>query len=137
MWRLVRPGGCLAVTTWGPDWCEPGAGIFWDAVRELEPSLFRTFNPWDTITTSRTLGELLASGGIVDPDLSATDGKQHQLREPEDFWEIVLGSGFRGTVDALTAPQRRELRERVVGELRARGVTAVGNDVVFATAVKR
>jgi ubiquinone/menaquinone biosynthesis C-methylase UbiE len=137
MWRLVRPGGCLAVTTWGPDWCEPVAGIFWDAVRELEPSLFRAFNPWDTITTSRTLGELLASGGVVDPDLLATDGEQHQLREPEDFWEIVLGSGFRGTVDALTAPQRRELRERVVGDLRARGVTAVGNDVVFATAVKR
>ena len=26
MWRLVRPGGLLAVTTWGPGWCEPARG---------------------------------------------------------------------------------------------------------------
>src|SRR5215831_18110883 len=45
MWRLVAPGGVLAVTTWGPDWLEPASSLFWEAVREAEPSLFRAFNP--------------------------------------------------------------------------------------------
>src|SRR5262249_39133977 len=45
MWRLVRPGGTLAITTWGPDWLEPASSVFWAAVRELEPTLYRAFNP--------------------------------------------------------------------------------------------
>jgi len=32
MWRLVRPGGTLAVTTWGPDLFEPGTSVFWEEV---------------------------------------------------------------------------------------------------------
>ena len=44
MWRLVRPGGVLAVTTWGPGLFEPANSQFWEAVREVEPSLFKAFN---------------------------------------------------------------------------------------------
>jgi SAM-dependent methyltransferase len=39
MWRLVRPGGHLAITTWGPDLFEPANGIFWESVRAVEPAL--------------------------------------------------------------------------------------------------
>ncbi|HSS90644.1 MAG TPA: methyltransferase domain-containing protein [Streptosporangiaceae bacterium] len=46
MWRLVRRGGVLAVTTWGPGLFEPTNSQFWEAVREVEPSLFKAFNPW-------------------------------------------------------------------------------------------
>ena len=53
------------------------------------------------------------------------------------FWEIVLGSGYRGTVDALGDEQRQWLRERVVGALRSRGITRLRNDVVFGSAGKR
>src|SRR6516164_7743240 len=50
MWRLVRPGGVLAVTTWGPGLFEPANTHFWDCIREVEPALFKAFNPWDEIT---------------------------------------------------------------------------------------
>jgi ubiquinone/menaquinone biosynthesis C-methylase UbiE len=137
MWRLVRPGGLLAVTTWGPDWCEPGSSVFWESVRELEPTLFRAFNPWDEITTAPALTELLARGGITGANVEATAYQRHELQRPDGFWDIVLGSGYRATVDALADEQREQLRERVVGELRARRVTALQNDVVFGSAVKR
>jgi ubiquinone/menaquinone biosynthesis C-methylase UbiE len=137
MWRLVRPGGTLAVTTWGPDWCEPASTLFWESVRELEPALFRSFNPWDEITTTPALTDLLAFGGVTHATVEATEGQHHELGRPEDFWDIVLGSGYRGTVDALDDDQRERLRGRVVGDLRSRSVTTVRNDVVFATAVKR
>jgi ubiquinone/menaquinone biosynthesis C-methylase UbiE len=35
LWRMVRPGGQLAITTWGPRVLEPGAGIFWSAVKGI------------------------------------------------------------------------------------------------------
>jgi ubiquinone/menaquinone biosynthesis C-methylase UbiE len=137
MWRLVRPGGILAITTWGPDWSEPASSLFWGSVRELEPTLFRAFNPWDEITTAPALAALLAGSGIPDAAVEVTTGEQHELARADDFWEIVLGSGYRATVDALTDEQRQRLRERVIGELRSRGVTKLRNDVVFGSAVKR
>jgi SAM-dependent methyltransferase len=137
MWRLVRPGGTVAITTWGPDWCEPASSLFWASVRELEPRLFRAFNPWDEITTAPALADLFARSGIANADVEATAGEHHDLERADDFWEIVLGSGYRATVDALGYEQRQWLRERVVRELRARGVTRPRNDVVFGRAAKR
>ena len=63
MWRMVRPGGTLAITTWGPGWCEPASTVFWDCVRDVEASLYRAFNPWDEITTPDALTRLFARGG--------------------------------------------------------------------------
>ncbi len=136
IWRLVRPGGTLAITTWGPDWCEPASGVFWDSVRELEPTLFRAFDPWDDVTTAPALAALLARGGVSDATVEATADEHHELAQAADFWDIVLGSGYRATVDALGVEQRERLRQHVVGELRARGVTRVRNDVVFARATR-
>jgi SAM-dependent methyltransferase len=136
MWRLVRPGGTLAITTWGPGFCEPGSRVFWASVRELDPTLFRAFNPWDEITTAPALAELLAHGGVSGATVEATAGEHHELQRPDDFWDIVLGSGYRATVEAVGDKQRDRLRERVVGELRAHGVTKLRNDVVFGSAEK-
>jgi SAM-dependent methyltransferase len=136
MWRLVRPGGTLAITTWGPDWCEPASSVFWRSVGELEPTLFRAFNPWDEITTAPALADVLARGGVSGAAVEATAGEHHELERADEFWDIVLGSGYRATVDALGEGQRERLRERVIGELRSRGVTRLRNDVVFANAVR-
>jgi ubiquinone/menaquinone biosynthesis C-methylase UbiE len=32
LWRMVRPGGTLAITTWGPRVLEPGTTAWWSAV---------------------------------------------------------------------------------------------------------
>ena len=56
------------------------------------------------------------------------------MEHPDRFWDIVLGSGYRATIDALGPQQHGRVRERVLGELRSDGVTAVRTDVVFGTA---
>jgi hypothetical protein len=61
---------------------------------------------------------------------------QQALSRPDDFWDVVLGSGYRATVDALGAEQRSSLREAVIASLRERSVTSIRTDVVFATATK-
>src|SRR5262245_38117296 len=64
MWREVRRGGTLAITTWGPRFFEPVNTVFWDAVREVRPDLFKAFNPWDRICDPWSLTALLRDGGI-------------------------------------------------------------------------
>jgi ubiquinone/menaquinone biosynthesis C-methylase UbiE len=133
MWRLVRPGGMLAVTTWGPGLFEPASSLFWDSVGEVEPSLVRAFNPWDEITTEAALAGLLMGAGVTRPAVTAAPG-QHQLTGPSQFWDVVLGSGYRATVDALTTDQRDQVRSRLLQRLRSAGIATLRTDVVFATA---
>jgi ubiquinone/menaquinone biosynthesis C-methylase UbiE len=133
MWRLVRPGGVLAVTTWGPGLFEPANGIFWEAVRSVAPSAYKAFNPWDEITSPAALAGLLAGAGVAGLAAVAVPG-QHPLGHPEQFWDIVLGSGYRATIEALSQEQRDTVREHVIRELSSAAVTAVRTDVVFGTA---
>ena len=133
MWRLVRPGGVLAVTTWGTGLFEPANGHFWRCVGQVEPSLVRAFNPWDEITTPAALADLFSHAGISDPAVEAAGG-QHQLEHPDSFWDIVLGSGYRATVNALSPAQGDRLRTGLLAELRSREITVVRTDVVYGIA---
>jgi ubiquinone/menaquinone biosynthesis C-methylase UbiE len=133
MWRLTGPGGVLAVTTWGPGLFEPANSEFWRCVGEAEPALFKAFNPWDEITTPAALAGLFSRAGVPRPAVVAQEG-QHHLDHPDSFWDVVLGSGYRATVDALSPGQREQVRERLLAGLRSRAVRSLRTDVVFGTA---
>src|SRR6516165_3731641 len=74
LWRAVRPGGKLAVTTWGPRFFEPATTAFWNAVREVRPDLYKGFNPWDRICDPPSLSALLHEGGVGQADIVAESG---------------------------------------------------------------
>ena len=135
MWRLTGPRGVLAVTTWGPGLWEPASSVFWRCVGEVEPALYKAFNPWDEITTPTLLAGLFSRAGVPDPAVEAAAG-EHRLEHPDRFWDIVLGSGYRATVDALSPEQRDRVRESVQAELRSRQITSLRTDVVFGTAAR-
>jgi len=46
---FVRPGGRLAVTTWGAGLFEPVNSLFWEAIGRIRPELHKVFNPWDRL----------------------------------------------------------------------------------------
>ena len=133
MWRLVRPGGVLAVTTWGPGFMEPANSHFWASVGEIEPSLVRSFSPWDQITTPQALTDLLATAQVTGAEAEAITA-EHHVDNPDSFWDIVQGSGYRATTDALTAGQRDRLRDVTLARLRELDITTLQANVVFATA---
>jgi hypothetical protein len=60
----------------------------------------------------------------------------HFSRPALGFWDIVLGSGYRATADALSPAQQAQVRDRVVTELRSRSVAAITTNVVHGTATK-
>jgi SAM-dependent methyltransferase len=135
LWRLVRPGGRLAVTTWGPRMFAPGYDIWCEVVRGLRPDLVSSFNPWDRITTPDAVRSLFRDAGIADVEVQAEDGQQ-ALRGPDEFWTIALGSGLRWAIDELGPQRAREARRAIVARLASKGVDRVETNVVYAVARK-
>ena len=89
LWRMVRPGGKLAVTTWGPRFCEPAYSRWFIALGKERPDLVNAFNPWDRITDVVSVRKLLQDGGVKDAEVIPEDGVQ-ALRSADDWWTIAL-----------------------------------------------
>jgi ubiquinone/menaquinone biosynthesis C-methylase UbiE len=136
LWSLLRPGGRLAITTWGPRFFEPANTAFWNAVRNGRPDLHRAFNPWDRISEPEALRELYLSAGAEAPDV-VSESRRHRLRSPEDWWPMVLGTGYRGTIEQLDDAQRERVRNHCLEYIRANGVESVEANVLYGTATKR
>lgn len=135
LWRMVKPDGRLAITTWGPRLWEPASSLFWDAVDEIRPDLTRAYNPWDSLSDPNAVRSLLLNAGASDIRIESLEGL-HALRAPDDFWTIVLGSGYRATYESMTSGQQRALRSRVTESVSSRHVLNVETNVIFATATK-
>lgn len=135
LWRMVRPGGQLAITTWGPRMFEPGSSAWWEAVRAERPDLHTAFNPWDRITDPASVRQVLLDGGVPDAEVVAEDGRQ-ALRRPEDWWTVVLGSGYRWTVDQLGEDAAARVREANIDWARQTRIAAIETNVVYAMATK-
>jgi ubiquinone/menaquinone biosynthesis C-methylase UbiE len=136
LWRMVRPCGRLAITTWGPDLFEPANSAFWNAIRQERPDLFRGFNPWDRISQPAGLHEMLAAAGVSDVDIAAEAGR-HPLQSPDDWWAIAMGSGYRGTLAQLDPETFSRVRETNLSLLRASGATSIETNVLYAVATKK
>ena len=135
LWRLVRPGGKLAITTWGPRFFEPATTAFWNSVREIRPDLYKGFNPWDRISDPLSLRALLREGGVDQAEVAAEAGS-HPIPSPEAWWSAVLGSGYRGTVEQLDPHAREEVRVANLSYILQSGIRSVEANVVYAVATK-
>jgi SAM-dependent methyltransferase len=133
LWRLVRPNGLLVITIWGRGLFELADGIFWEAVRREDPELYRSIKPWSKIFEPDPLCALLIECGVSDPEAVAEAG-WHPLRAPEDWWAIVLGSGYRSTVDALSPLSRERVMTISISEVRRADIRQIRTDVVYGTA---
>ncbi|MDA9438431.1 ubiquinone biosynthesis protein UbiE [Bradyrhizobium sp. CCBAU 51745] len=135
LWRVLRPGGKLAITTWGPRMFEPGSEAFWSAVKEFRPDLVATVSPWERITRPDALRQLLSESGIRGAEVTSEDGKQ-RLQSVEDWWTIVLGSGYRWTVEQMSEGERAGVKAANLKKLRESGTTSVETNVICAIAPK-
>jgi ubiquinone/menaquinone biosynthesis C-methylase UbiE len=97
LWRLVRPGGKLAVTTWGQNFFEPAYTEWKRELASIAPEYVNDFNPWDRITTVAAVRQLIADGVTGAPEIRVlAEEHVHSLTAPADFWRITLGSACDG-----------------------------------------
>jgi ubiquinone/menaquinone biosynthesis C-methylase UbiE len=135
LWKLVRPGGRMAITTWGPRMFEPASGAFWEAVQAVRPDLHRAYAPWDRMVEPQALSHVLRAAGVPQPTVEAEVGR-HPLRSTQDWWSIVLGSGFRSTVDLLDPEVVERVRETNLAWLGTHDIHEIEVNVIYATATK-
>ena len=133
LWRLVRPAGVLAITIWGAKMFEPAEDKFWEAVRREDPELFKSIKPWNKIVEPEPFRVLLVEWGVTDPEVAAERG-MHPLHTPEDWWTIILGWGYRSTVDALSPLHRERVRVATVEAVERDKIREIRADIVYAVA---
>jgi ubiquinone/menaquinone biosynthesis C-methylase UbiE len=135
LWRRVRPGGKLAVTTWGPNFCEPANDSFWSSIKNVRPDLYKGFNPWDRIDDPGSLRKILGKAEVASPKIIA-ENRLHPIKSAEDWWTIVLGSGYRGTIEQLTLAERERVKQANLAFIRDEKISAVETNVLYALATK-
>jgi hypothetical protein len=135
LWRLVRRGGQLAVTTWGPNLFEPANEAFWRSIKDVRPDLYKGFNPWDRINDPASLKNILTEGGVEAPKITG-ENRLHSISSPEDWWTIVLGSGYRGTIEQLNPSEREKVKDANLSFIRDGKISAVETNVLYALATK-
>jgi ubiquinone/menaquinone biosynthesis C-methylase UbiE len=133
--RRVRPGGRLAVTTWGPNLFEPGNNVFWRSIMDVRPDLYKGFNPWDRIDNPGTLKKIFGQAGVASANIVSKD-RLHPIRSGDDWWAIVLGSGYRGTVEQLKQAEWETVKELNLAFIRDEKISAVATNVLYAFATK-
>jgi ubiquinone/menaquinone biosynthesis C-methylase UbiE len=136
LWRMVRPGGRLAITTWGKRFWSPAYELWLEVVRRRCPELHIAFNPWDRITTTDAVCRLLQNGGAQNVEVDAEDDCQ-TLRTPEDFWTIALGSGLRWTIDQMGTELAREVKQELLDRISASGIVRIETNAIYAVAEKQ
>jgi ubiquinone/menaquinone biosynthesis C-methylase UbiE len=135
LWRMVRPGGRMAITTWGRRMFEPAYSRWMDAVERERPDLYSKFNPWDRITSVGAVSKLLHDGGVSDPQVVSESGSQ-LLRSAADWWTIALGSGLRWTIEQMGPTVSARVRTDVLHWLQETNVSAIETNAIYATARK-
>jgi hypothetical protein len=79
---------------------------------------------------------MLTAGG-VHPDEVLTENRWHLLRSPGDWWTIVMGTGYRGTVERLTGLERAAVREANLTFIRDHGIDRLPTNALYAVATKK
>ena len=133
--RVLRPGGKLAITTWGPRFFEPANTAFWNSVRNVRPDLYKGFNPWDRISEVEDLRSLLVAIGFENLQIVADSGSQ-PVNSPSDWWAMIMGSGYRGTIEQLTPEAREQVLKENTDFIQRTALQSVECNVVYATAIK-
>lgn len=134
LWSFVAPGGVLSLTTWGPRVLEPAMSEFHRLVLAERPD-YQAGRPWDRVSSPDQLRRLYLDGGAAEPEVVAEAGEQ-PLRRAADFWTTLMGSGTRGTIEAMGPDQAGRVRGELLRFVESNGVQAVETNVLYAVGRK-
>lgn len=110
--RVLKPGGRLLLTSFGAQAFQPLVAWFCEALREsggpaLDPADF----PWQRLASADVCTRLLAEAGFENIEC-ASDQLGYHLQQPQEWWEIVWNSGFRGYLAGLDAAALERFQQR-------------------------
>jgi hypothetical protein len=123
------------ITVWARGLLEPAYGAFFEAVGAQAPDLVPQDPGWLHVADPAGLRTTLMGGGVLDDAIEIIgEPAVHELRDAEEFWTIVLGSGMRATLDRLPAAAREPVRRQVLDVIETNGITQLPVDVLYGRA---
>ena len=135
MWRMLRPGGRIVITTWGPRAFQPCADIFANCAGRFNAGAAVPARPWERLNAKEKLQRLFVQADVGAPQIDAVSDRQ-QLDTPHDWWSIVMGSGYRSVVDQLPLADAVSLKDAVLNALEKRGIQYIETNVLHAVIEK-
>ena len=134
LWRILKPGGQLAITTLGEGAFQPALGLWKEAVRAERPGTSLAFS-WERTEDPDAIRGLLASGGVTDPTVKL-EPREVPIPTPDDWWLAVMGSGMRRTMLEMDDETAARVRSRCNQRLEEAGVTTIQMPGIYALATK-
>lgn len=116
--RVVRPGGKIVFSCFGPTAFEPMAELFLERIGNFgvePPNPDRPFGAKRTADPKQCRG-LLQEAGLERPQVM-TKPLGYYLSDSQEWWEIVWNAGFRGFVDQLSAQEQARFRQEHLDEV--------------------
>lgn len=132
LWSHVRPGGTLAVTTFGPDVWTPVLGYFVDTARAARPGI-ELILPWRRTEDPEVLGRTMLDAGVEGAQI-VREVESVPFRI-EDWRTIVMGSALRRIAEDL-GPACEGVLEETERRARDEHVSTVTVGANYATAAK-
>ena len=78
---------------------------------------------------------LLEAAGFNESEVVAETGSQ-PVNSPEDWWSVILGSGYRGTVEQLSTEDRARVQLANFDFIQRASVRNVETNVIYGIALK-
>ena len=116
-WRQVlKPGGRVMFTTFSEQAFQPLAELFRQRMENLGIEI--PIENWMRLATVKDCREILEMAGFVDIQI-ITEQLGYHLNSPDDWWEIIYSSGFRGYLEQLDSKQQERFRIEHLGEIQS------------------
>ncbi len=77
----------------------------------------------------------MREGGVESAKIT-DENRLHPISSAEDWWAIVLGSGYRGTIEQLNPSERERVKEANFAFIRDEKISAIETNVLYALATK-
>ena len=116
-WRQVlKPGGRVIFTSFTANAFQPLADMFRQRMECFGVDI--PLANWMRLTTKDECVALLEAAGFANTEIVMEQLGYH-LNNPEDWWEIIYNSGFRGYLEKLDAEQLGRFRVEHLTEIRS------------------
>ena len=134
LWRMVRPGGHLALANVGPHFFTPLYDVWKAAVLAERPDM-HIAPPWERTNDPVVVRQLMANGGVPKAAV-IIEHNSLRLTSPAEWWSIVIGTGLRRYVDEMGPEVAARVREHNLAWAQANGITSLTLSAIYALATK-
>jgi ubiquinone/menaquinone biosynthesis C-methylase UbiE len=114
--RAVRPRGTIGVSIWGEEFWEPYNTRFFECIRRRRPDLYTGPPPWYRINSADALAAVLRRAGATNIAVR-TERASHVVVGADGWWQVMWGSGYRGTLSRLTPDELHAVRAEHLREI--------------------